>query len=83
MLEQAKRQLTDRDRVFGGHFRNYLKKRLDKPEFADHICCWFPEDDLRIEYSRKRGRQRLVTHYPGLARPTLGGAVGIPARVWR
>ena len=40
------------DGDFGGHFRNYLQRKLEKPEFADHIRCWFPEDDLSIEYSR-------------------------------
>ncbi len=52
MLEQIKHRLIDVDSSFGGHFRNYLQRKLEKPEFADHIRCWFPEDDLRIEYSR-------------------------------
>ncbi len=52
MLESIKRRLLDRDNAFGGHFRNYLDRKLEKPEFGDHIRTWFPEDDLRIEYSR-------------------------------
>ena len=53
MLQQIKHRLIDVDSDFGGRFRNYLQRKLEKPEFADHIRCWFPEDDLRIEYSRK------------------------------
>ncbi len=52
VLEDVKRRLIAVDEGFGGHFRNYLLRRLEKPEFADHVRCWFPEDDLRIEYSR-------------------------------
>lgn len=52
-LDSAKKQLQTIADVFGGHFKNYLKKKLERPEFADHIQCWFPEDDLRIEYSRR------------------------------
>ena len=52
VLENAKKRLIEPDNEFGGHFRNYLRKKLEKPELADHICCWFPSDDLRIEYSR-------------------------------
>jgi energy-coupling factor transporter ATP-binding protein EcfA2 len=52
-LDSSKKQLQTIADAFGGHFKNYLKKKLERPEFADHIQCWFPEDDLRIEYSRK------------------------------
>lgn len=52
-LESSKQQLQEIAGKFGGHFRNYLKKKLELPGFADQIQCWFPEDDLRIEYSRK------------------------------
>lgn len=52
VLQSIKQRLIDVDAKFGGHFRNYLQRKLEKPEFADHIRCWFPEDDLRIEYSR-------------------------------
>lgn len=51
VLADVKRRLIELDEV-GGHFRNYLQRKLEQPEFADHIRCWFPDDDLRIEYSR-------------------------------
>jgi len=51
-LQVVKERLIDNDGGFGGHFRNYLQRQLERPEFADHIRCWFPADDLRIEYSR-------------------------------
>lgn len=35
-----------------GDLRNNLRRKHAKPEFADHILSWFPEDDLRIEYQR-------------------------------
>lgn len=39
---------------FGGWFNKFLKAEADKrPEFIDHIQCWFPEDGLQVEYSRK------------------------------
>lgn len=39
---------------FGGWFNKFLKTEADKrPEFIDHILCWFPEDGLQVEYSRK------------------------------
>jgi len=52
VLEDVKRRMIEPDVAFGGHFRNYLQRKLEKPEFADHISCWFSDDDLRIEYSR-------------------------------
>jgi len=52
VLDHVKRRLEEVDEAFGGHFQNYLHKNLEKPEFADHVRCWFPEDDLRIQYSR-------------------------------
>jgi energy-coupling factor transporter ATP-binding protein EcfA2 len=39
-------------RVFHGKFCNYLSKRWEKSEWADHVRLWYPEDDLRIEYQR-------------------------------
>ncbi len=51
-LKDVKQRLMAPDGGFGGHFRNYLQRKLEKPEFADHIRCWFPDDDLCIEYSR-------------------------------
>ncbi|WP_350403664.1 TrlF family AAA-like ATPase [Pseudomonas sp. W17] len=39
---------------FGGWFNKFLKAETDKrPEFMDHILCWFPDDGLQVEYSRK------------------------------
>lgn len=39
---------------FGARFNRFLKAEADKrPEFIDHILCWFPEDGLQVEYSRK------------------------------
>lgn len=52
VLEDVKRRLIAADKDLGGHFRNFLQRKLERPEFADHVRCWFPEDDLRIEYSR-------------------------------
>ncbi len=40
------------DSTLGGRFRNYLQRQHEKPEFADRILAWYPEDDLRIEYQR-------------------------------
>lgn len=39
-------------------FRAWFNKRLmteaeKSPEFIDRILCWFPEDGLKVEYSRK------------------------------
>ncbi len=52
-LNEVKRRLIGLDEGLGGHFRNHLQRKLKKPEFADHIRCWFPDDDLQIKYSRK------------------------------
>lgn len=39
---------------FGGWFNKFLKLEAEKrPELMDHILCWFPEDGLHVEYSRK------------------------------
>ena len=60
-LEDVKQRLATHDEGLGGHFRNYLKRKQEKPEFEDHIRCWFPEDDLRIEYSRGDGAWSDIT----------------------
>lgn len=56
-LREHKRQLFQACRgngTFGAWFNKFLKTETDKrPEFADHILCWFPEDGLQVEYSRK------------------------------
>ena len=51
-LAQIKKSIVGVDESLGGFFQNYLKRKLESPEFADHVRCWFPEDDLRIEYNR-------------------------------
>ena len=39
---------------FGAWFNRHLIAAVEKrPEFIDHILCWFPEDSLTVEYSRK------------------------------
>lgn len=51
-VEAVKQRLINMDGV-GGHFRNALQRKHEKPEFADQIEAWFPKDDLRIEYQRE------------------------------
>ena len=51
-LQDVKQRLIACNEDLGGFFRNFLERQHNKPEFADHIRCWFPEDDLRIVYSR-------------------------------
>ena len=56
LLAQKKRliQACRGNAEFGGWFNKFLKAEADKrPEFTDHILCWFPEDGLLVEYSRK------------------------------
>lgn len=56
LLAQKKRlvQACRGNAEFGGWFNKFLKAETDKrPEFTDHILCWFPEDGLQVEYSRK------------------------------
>lgn len=56
LLDQKKRlSLACRGKTeFGARFNRYLKGETDKrPEFMDHILCWFPDDGLQVEYSRK------------------------------
>lgn len=39
---------------FGVRFNSFLRAEADKrPEFIDHILCWFPDDGMQVEYSRK------------------------------
>jgi hypothetical protein len=39
---------------FGGWFNKFLKAEAERrPEYMDHLLCWFPEDGLKVEYSRK------------------------------
>lgn len=40
--------------ALGGKFKNYLQRKSEAhPEFIDHVRCWFPEDSLLVNYSRK------------------------------
>jgi len=67
-LAALKHGLIEVDSRLGGHFRNYLTKQREKrPEFADHVRCWFPEDDLRIEYSRQGDGRDFVPISQGSA----------------
>lgn len=52
VLKNIKRKLILVDEGFGRRFRKFLVRKFDRPEFTDHIECWFPEDDLDIRYSR-------------------------------
>ncbi|MDB5868408.1 MAG: hypothetical protein JWP96_740, partial [Polaromonas sp.] len=60
-FEEAIRQLQRRlgkaargENEFGAWFNKRLIAVAEKrPEFIDHILCWFPEDSLKVEYSRK------------------------------
>lgn len=39
---------------YGGRFTNALKREYAKrPELVNYIQCWFPDDSLRVEYSRR------------------------------
>ncbi|HMM72668.1 MAG TPA: AAA family ATPase [Rhodocyclaceae bacterium] len=51
-LGRIRDAILQRSASLGGHFRNYLERKAQKPEFADHVLVWYPEDDLRIEYQR-------------------------------
>jgi ABC-type cobalamin/Fe3+-siderophores transport system ATPase subunit len=51
-LNRVRERLLRPDSGFNGKFRTYLSRRWEKPELADHVLAWFPEDDLRIEYQR-------------------------------
>ena len=45
---------------FGAWFNKRLMAAAEKsPEFIDHILCWFPEDGLKVEYSRKGNGQKF------------------------
>lgn len=51
-LDAVKQRLLTIDSTLGGRFRSYLQRKHEKPEFADRVLAWYPEDDLRIEYQR-------------------------------
>jgi len=52
VVERVRQRLLKPDDDLGGRLRNYLHRQHEKPEFADRISTWSPEDDLRIEYQR-------------------------------
>ena len=56
-LKTLKARLTQACRgkaEFGGWFNKFLKAETERrPEYMDHLLCWFPEDGLQVEYSRK------------------------------
>ena len=38
---------------FRGQFNNYLKRQFERsPDFLDKLLTWFPDDGLKVEYSR-------------------------------
>lgn len=53
IIEAIKQRLLAVDSTLNGHFANHLQRKHVKPEFADHIRVWFPEDDLKIAYKRE------------------------------
>lgn len=64
-LKLFKRKLLEMDESLGGRFRNYLQRKHEKPEFADHILAWAPEDDLRIQYKRESNWHDIQTGSQG------------------
>lgn len=64
-LKMLKRKLLDMQDSLGGRFRNYLQRKHEKPEFADHILAWAPEDDLRIQYKRENNWHDIQTGSQG------------------
>lgn len=53
-IEKIKIKISSNDENFGGKFRTHLANKLkNQPEFLDRLETWYPEDDLRIRYSRK------------------------------
>lgn len=52
VVETVRQRLLTTNADLGGRLRNYLQRQHEKPEFADRISTWSPEDDLRIEYQR-------------------------------
>ncbi len=51
VIESIKESLLRKENL-GGKFRNFLGRKMERPEFADRIQTWFPEDDVSVEYSR-------------------------------
>ncbi len=51
-VAEVKASIEQAHSSLGGHFRNHLQRKFERPEFRDRLQCWFPDDDLRIDYSR-------------------------------
>ena len=64
-MKLLKRKLLEMDESLNGRFRNYLQRKHEKPEFADHILAWAPEDDLRIQYKRESNWHDIQTGSQG------------------
>ncbi|MCY4344079.1 MAG: AAA family ATPase [Gammaproteobacteria bacterium] len=55
-VASAKDELINVSERFSTKFRSHLQRKYDAtPELVDRVACWFPDDDLRIEYSRGDG----------------------------
>lgn len=56
-IDDIKQKLTQAclgENKFGARFNKALRtESLKRSELIDHILCWFPEDGLNVEYSRK------------------------------
>jgi len=63
-LKALKKKILDLEGL-RGHFRNYLIRNHEKPEFSDHILAWAPEDDLRIQYKRGNSWSDIQTGSQG------------------
>lgn len=61
-VSDIKRRLLSLDESLGGHFRNALSRKWEAPENIDRFCCWFPEDDLRIEFKRDGDQEFSPIH---------------------
>lgn len=64
-IEQQKEKLLAGcagENVFGAWFNRHLGELAkSRPEVADRIRCWFPEDGLRVEYSRDASGQSFLS----------------------
>lgn len=60
-LAEIKQKIIGIDNTLGGHFQNYLVRKHSRPEFTEHVRCWYPEDDLRIEYNRGNNNWAQIT----------------------
>ncbi|GAB6275602.1 MAG: AAA family ATPase [Rectinema sp.] len=51
VIEKVKNKILNKEEI-GGTLKNYLDRMFGTPGFSDNVACWYPEDDLKIEYSR-------------------------------